>query len=155
MGQTFLSALVDVRRQECPRHSAATSAMTDRWRNKRSWRYSALCVCGSPVTPRSGVTGTARPTLRFAVPYAFQTRVIPFLICANLRNLRLKILPLRLALPCGILYRELVPWRRAGCFGTGASGCERNSRAHWSPPSPAVSFTTHALSNTPRRPRAP
>jgi hypothetical protein len=28
----------------------------------------AFPACGSPVTPRSGVKGTARPTLRSAVP---------------------------------------------------------------------------------------
>jgi hypothetical protein len=53
-----------------------------------SCRTVSLCwgrsVCGSPVTPRSGVTGTARPT--FQLPY-----------------------------------RELVPGRLAGWFGTGAS----------------------------------
>ena len=49
-----------------------------------------MSVCGSPVMPRSGVTGTARPTFQ-------------------------------------LLYRELVPGRRAGWFGTGASECERNA----------------------------
>ena len=33
-------------------------------------RAAAILSCGSPVTPHSGVTGTARPTLRLAVPRA-------------------------------------------------------------------------------------
>ena len=50
----------------------------------RSWRLGGSSpLCGSPVTPRSGVTWTARPTSR---------------------------------LP----YREPVPVRRGGWFGTGA-----------------------------------
>ena len=37
----------------------------------RPWRLGgSSSACGSPVTPRSGVTGTARPTLRFAVANA-------------------------------------------------------------------------------------
>ena len=70
VGQTFLSALVDVRRQECPRHSGAAPAMAD-------------SLGGLGVLAVYHLRA-ARPTFR-------------------------------------LLYRELVPVRRAGCFGTGAS----------------------------------
>jgi hypothetical protein len=68
VGQTFLSALVDVHRQECPRHSGAAPAMAD-------------SLGGLGVLAVYHLRA-ARPTFR-------------------------------------LLYRELVPVRRAGRFGTG------------------------------------